>query len=196
MPHPDSASSSPAPSPTPPAHPPGHHRTIGYQEYVDLPMWGVTRLLAKADTGARSSALDAKNITELPGETPGDEGRVRFDLVLSRRDRDRTVTVEAPILRHTRVKSSHGHTTQRYVVACQIKVGRETKTIEATLVSRRTMICRMLLGRTALGPDLLVDSSRRFVLSKPPKPRKKKKSRKNQAKATKTPAAKKDKKAS
>ncbi|MEM7626603.1 MAG: RimK/LysX family protein [Planctomycetota bacterium] len=145
--------------------PHSRHRTIGYQEYVDLPSWGVRRLLAKADTGARSSALDAKDITELPGD------RIRFDLVLSRRDRENIVTVEAPIVRHTRVKSSHGHTTERYVVAVELHVGDEAKTIEATLVSRKTMICRMLLGRTALGTTFLVDSSRRFVLSKPPKPR-------------------------
>lgn len=152
----------------PSPHP--HHRTIGYQEYIDLPAWGVKRLLAKADTGARSSALDAKHITKLPGE------RVRFDLVLSRRDRDDTVTVEAPIVRHTRIKSSHGHVTERYVVEAELCVGSESKVIEVTLVERRTMICRMLLGRTALGPTFLVDSSRRFVLSA---------SRKSRAKAKK-----------
>lgn len=146
-----------------------HHRTIGYQEYVDLPQWGVTRLLAKADTGARSSALDAKNIVELPGE------KVRFDIVLSRKDRDKTITVEAPIVRHTRVKSSHGHTTERYVVHVDLHVGSEAKPIEVTLVNRKTMICRMLLGRTALGPTFLVDSSRRFVLSKPTRTKRKRK---------------------
>lgn len=156
------------------SHP--HHRTIGYQEFVNLPAWGVSRLLAKADTGARSSALDAKNITELPGDGSGDNSggdRVRFDIVLSRKDRENTVTVEAPIVRHTRVKSSHGHTTERYVVAVELHVGDEIKPIEVTLVSRKTMICRMLLGRTALAPTFLVDSSRRFVLSDPPKRKKK-----------------------
>ena len=148
-----------------------HHRTIGYQEYVDLPGLGVERLLAKADTGARSSALDAKNIEKLPGD------QVRFDLVLSRKDRSRTVTVETPIVRRTRVKSSQGHATERYVIEVELHVGNEAKTIEATLVSRKTMICRMLLGRTALGPTFLVDSSRRFVLSDPPNSRKKKKTK-------------------
>lgn len=152
-----------------------HHRTIGYQEYVNLPGWGVSRMLAKADTGARSSALDAKNITELPADGSG-HGRVKFDIVLSRKDRENTVSVEAPILRHTRVKSSHGHTTQRYVVGVELHVGDETKTIEVTLVSRKTMICRMLLGRTALAPTFLVDSARRFVLSDPPRRKRVKKS--------------------
>lgn len=141
---------------------PHHHRTIGYQEYVDLPVWGVKRLLAKSDTGARSSALDAKNITELPGD------RVRFDLALSRKNREDTVTVEVPIVRRTKIRSSQGLTTDRYVVEIELHVGDEVKIVEATLVSRKRMICRMLLGRTALGPTFLVDSSRRFVLSKPP----------------------------
>lgn len=157
-----------------------HHRTIGYQEYVNLPAWGVKRLLAKSDTGARSSALDAKNITELPGD------RVRFDLALSRKDREDTVTVEAPIVRRTKVRSSQGLTTERYVVELELHVGDETKTVEATLVSRKRMICRMLLGRTALAPTFLVDSSRRFVLSKPPKRKKKKRTAKEKKKAKKT----------
>ena len=135
--------------------------TIGYQEYVALPEWGIDRLLAKSDTGARSSALDAKNIEELPGD------RVRFDIALSRRNREKTVTVEADVVRHTRIRSSHGHTTDRLVVVVPLHVGRVSKPIEVTLVSRKRMICRMLLGRTALAETFLVDSGRRFVLSEP-----------------------------
>ena len=135
--------------------------TIGYQEYVALPEWGIDRLLAKSDTGARSSALDAKNITELP------DNKVRFDIALSRKNRDRTVTVEADVVRRTRVRSSHGHATERLVVVIPLHVGRISKPIEVTLVSRKPMICRMLLGRTALADTFLVDSGRRFVLSEP-----------------------------
>ncbi len=144
-----------------------HGRTIGYQEFVAIPAWGIDRLLAKSDTGARSSALDAKNITELPGN------RVRFDIALSRNNREKTITVEAPIVRHTRVRSSHGHTTQRLVVHAPLRVGTVDITIEVTLVSRKRMICRMLLGRTALADTFLVDSGRRFVLSDPPRRRRK-----------------------
>ena len=48
---------------------------IGWTEYVDLPEWGITRVRAKVDTGARSSALHVENIKELP------RGRIRFDVV-------------------------------------------------------------------------------------------------------------------
>ncbi|MEO0515469.1 MAG: RimK/LysX family protein [Planctomycetota bacterium] len=59
-------------------------------------------------------------------------------------------------------------TTYRYVVEIELHIAGEVSTVEATLVSRKRMIGRMLLGRTALGPTFLVDSSRRFILSKPP----------------------------
>ena len=145
----------------PPAHWAEGHEIIGYQEAISLPDWGVDRLLAKADTGARSSALDAKNITELPGE------RVRFDVALSRKFREKTVSVETDIVRRTRVRSSHGHASDRLVVATTIRVGEVEKRVELTLVNRKRMICRMLLGRTALSDLFYVDAGRRFLVSEP-----------------------------
>ena len=143
-------------------------KRIGYQEFVALPVWGIKRLLVKSDSGARSSSLDAKNIEELPGD------RVRFEVVLSRTDRSQTLTVEAPIVRRTKIRPSHGETQNRLVVAAELHVGPVVKTIEVTLVSRKRMICRMLLGRTALADDFLVDCGDRFLLSerRPKRPKK------------------------
>jgi len=45
---------------------------IGWNEYVELPEWGIRRLRAKVDTGARSSALHVEQIELLP------RNRVRF----------------------------------------------------------------------------------------------------------------------
>ena len=41
---------------------------IGWKEMVNLPQWGIENIIAKADTGARRSAIDVKNIEELPGD--------------------------------------------------------------------------------------------------------------------------------
>ncbi len=114
---------------------------IGWAELVDIPEWNITRMRAKMDTGARSSALHVENIQELPHD------RVRFDVRLHRRKVDRRVTVEAPIKRRGRVKPSSGEPQARIFVSAKVKIGSVERDIELSLVSREKMIFRMLIGR-------------------------------------------------
>ena len=123
---------------------------IGRREYVALPEWGVRGVEAKIDTGARTSAIHVDNIKRLLGD------RVCFDVVLSRRNPDKRVRVETDLVRFTRVRSSTGHQQERFVVATKMRIGDIRRRIELSLVSRKQMLCRMLLGRTALS-DLLID---------------------------------------
>lgn len=131
---------------------------IGWNEYVDIPDWGIKRLRAKVDTGARSSALHVENIEELP------RGRVRFDVVLHRKKRDRRVSVTTRIVRRGRVRSSTGHYEQRIFVKAPLRIGPVERDVEVSLVDRERMIFRMLLGRTALAGPFLIDPGRKHVL--------------------------------
>ncbi|TVQ56445.1 MAG: hypothetical protein EA377_02170 [Phycisphaerales bacterium] len=135
----------------------------GWRERIALPAWGVKRLKAKADTGARTSAIDVSDLTELPGD------RVRFHLVVDRAHPEKVVEVEADIIRRARVRSSLGDRHERLVVRTTMRLGPIEKEIEVGLLCRKNMLCRMLLGRSALQPDLLVDSSRTHILSRAPK---------------------------
>ena len=139
---------------------------IGIQEYVALPDWEIKHLRAKTDTGARTSAIDAYDIEELPGN------RVKFIVVASRKHRDRRREVVADITRRAPVKSSTGHQHDRLFVTTTLKVGPVEKQIEVSLVSRHTMKCRMLIGRAALSGDFLVDPHHDRLLTKRPKRRK------------------------
>jgi hypothetical protein len=134
---------------------------IGWTEYVDLPDWGVRRLLAKVDTGARSSALHVENIRELP------RGIVLFDVVLHRERRDRRVHVRAHVSRRSRVRSSNGQLSSRLFVETTLRLGGVEKSIEVGLVDRTKMIHRMLLGRAALAGPFLVDVDHRMLQSRP-----------------------------
>jgi hypothetical protein len=145
---------------------------VGWNEYVELPEWGVRRLRAKVDTGARTSALHVENIEELP------RGRVRFDVVLHRAHRDRRVPVETRVVRRGRVRSSTGHYATRIFVATRLRLGPVEKTIELSLVDRGPMIFRMLLGRTALAGAFLIDVGHR-ALHDPRRVRRKKKAKKS-----------------
>lgn len=139
---------------------------IGWREVVALPDWGIEKVNAKADTGARTSAIDVLDLEELPGD------RVRFHVARFRknRDRDRAVEVIAPVVRRSRVRSAHGTTHDRLFVHTTIRIGDHTKRIELGLVCRKRMICRMLIGRAALAGDFLVDSEQKHMITEPRRP--------------------------
>ena len=90
------------------------------------------------------------------------ETRARFDVMYDR-VRDHFVTVEAEIVRRTRVKSSFGAAHDRLFVETTMTLGPVTKTIQIGLVNRKSMHCRMLLGRAALLPEFLVDSGHMYM---------------------------------
>jgi len=135
-------------------------RTIGWRELVSLPDWGIRGVEAKVETGARTSSLHVENVKHFPDNT------VRFEVVLSRRDHGVRVQAEAPLVRWSTIKTSTGHRQERLIVSTLIRVGEYEREIEMSLVSRKGLLCRMLLGRTALANDLVVDPSRRYVLSR------------------------------
>lgn len=133
---------------------------IGFAEFVDFPKWGIIGLRGKIDTGAKTSALHVSNIRELGN------GRVGFDVRLHRRRVDRTVHVEAKILRRGRVRPSSGDVQTRLFVTATLRIGVVEREIEVSLVDRENMIFRMLVGRTAIPPGFLVDPTRRYVLTR------------------------------
>jgi len=132
-------------------------KVIGWKETVDLPDWGIEHIVSKSDTGARRSALDVAHVVELPG------GRVQFDIVFDRKDRSTTRTVVADIAHKTHVRSSNGQRHERYFVRTRVALAGVVNEVEFSLVSRASMVCRILLGRKALEDDFLVDPSVKHV---------------------------------
>ncbi|MFK7850553.1 MAG: ATP-dependent zinc protease [Akkermansiaceae bacterium] len=125
-------------------------KIIGWREWVEFPEWSL-KIRAKADTGAKSSAIDCAEIVELPDE------RVRFTVRLDRKEK-KLITLEAPIKLRKHVRSSTGHGHDRIFIETTMRLGDVEKKIVVSLVCRKTMIHRLLLGREALTNDFLVDS--------------------------------------
>jgi hypothetical protein len=143
---------------------------IGWREYIALPEWEIDWIQIKADTGARTSAIDVTQIEELPNE------RVRFNAVVRRGESPSFIRVEADIVRRTRIKSSFGAAHDRLVVRTRVRLGGVEKDVDLSLVSRKNMLVRVLLGRHALEPEFVVDPGRRYVFGRrkhvPARPRK------------------------
>lgn len=117
---------------------------LGWSEWVSLPAWGVDTLRSKIDTGAKTSAIHVETIELLPDD------RLRFELVHRERPKRRVRWIEAELVRHTSVKRSDGRVEERPVVRTRMRLGPLDRDIEVSLVSRSSMRCRMLVGRTAL----------------------------------------------
>lgn len=141
-----------------------HLPVVGWRERVDLPDWGLRRVRAKVDTGARTSAIDVASIEELP------DGRIRFEVVSRVRPTRRTRWLEATPVRRSVVKPSHGDSQERHVCLTRIRVGPIEREVEVSLVCRRGMLCRMLLGRSAIAGAAVVDPGLKYALSSSTRP--------------------------
>ena len=126
------------------------HLTIGWLEHIALPGLGVSRVEAKVDTGAYSSALHYQRL------------RLRTEDGIKRL----VVTFQMGGLRKTKVfrsfkrvtvKSSNGETSGRYLISTQVKLAGHVVRTQFTLFDRSDMKYQVLLGRKFLRGRFVVD---------------------------------------
>lgn len=119
---------------------------------------------AKLDTGARTSAVHAFDLEEI--ERDG-EPWVRFSLHPWQRSVEDAVVVESRVHDRRLVRSSSGHSEDRYVVLMDVSLVGRVVTAEMTLSRRDEMGFRILVGREALRQGFLVDPSRSYLGGRP-----------------------------
>ena len=134
--------------------------TLGWEEWLSLPDLGLPAIKAKIDTGARTSALHA---VALEPFGPADKPQIRFLVQPNPEDPTLEVTCSARVIDRRDVTSSNGDTELRYVIRTQVSIGDRQWPIEVTLTNRENMAYRMLLGRTAIDENMIVDPNRSFV---------------------------------
>lgn len=136
--------------------------TIGWKERIDFPAWGIRRVRAKIDTGARTTALNVCDY-ELIETSPG-QFRARFRPVVSRKREVCAEPVEADVVRMVRVRNTGGTVELRPVVETEMRLGPVVKRIRVTLTDRSRMLSAVILGRNALAGDFVVDVERKYLL--------------------------------
>ncbi|MBF4161052.1 ATP-dependent zinc protease family protein [Nocardioides acrostichi] len=137
----------------------------GWREWVSLPGLGVPWIKAKLDTGARTSAIHAFDLTE---HTSDGEPRVRFGVHPWQESDADAVEVDLPVIDMREVRSSSGHAEERFVVPMEVTLIGRTVTVEMTLSRRDEMGFRMLVGREGLRQGYVVDPASSYLGGKPP----------------------------
>ncbi len=118
---------------------------IGSEEVISFPEVGIDSIDARIDTGATTSSIGVKKIEEKDGHiccTMPNHQTICF------KDYSKKV-----------IKSSFGHTEERYVVRLLVNVhGRSVRT-NFTLANRSKMKFPVLIGRNLLRGKFIVDVS-------------------------------------
>jgi hypothetical protein len=135
-------------------------KRIGWREWIGLPELGIERIAAKVDSGARTSALHARDIVLLPN------GWVEFTAPLLKTQRSVSTwegggvrRVRARLVEERLVRSSNGHDEERPVISTAISVHGHEFLCEFSLTTRTRLRFPVLLGRSALSGRFLIDSS-------------------------------------
>lgn len=129
---------------------------LGGEEYVYVKEANAT-IAARIDTGASQSSISASNVTEF--ERNGKKW-LRFDVIHN----DRTIEVEAPFVKQTKLRQSsiEGYS-YRPIVRLNVKIGDYSTAAEFNLIDRTQMQYALLIGRTLLTDIAVVDVSRKDV---------------------------------
>ncbi|WP_072395508.1 RimK/LysX family protein [Hyphomicrobium sp. CS1GBMeth3] len=136
---------------------------LGRREWVALPDLGLFAIKAKVDTGARTSALHAEQV-EIIG--PASAPRARFLVRPLLEAPEIAIWCEAELLGERDVTSTSGERECRCIISTTLRAGGQSWPIELGLTNREGLANRMLLGRQAIRPGMLVDPARSFLLPK------------------------------
>jgi hypothetical protein len=136
----------------------GEKIIIGWLEEVYLAEHDFL-IKAKIDTGAKNSSIHAMDVEYLKkGKAEG--SRVRFKTMDLK---GRYQVIEADVLRKVRIKKSSFITRTRLEIELEICLGGVKKRIPVNLADRGRMYYKMILGRTALEGDFIVDVSKKHT---------------------------------
>lgn len=138
---------------------------IGATEHIMIEPPALT-LRARIDTGAKTSSIDARNIT--PFEREGKRW-VKFSIY----DGEKEYKVERPVFDTVLIKRHGGESQRRYMVKMRVSVDEVSQLIPVSLTDRSTYEFPILIGRNFLKDYFIVDVSQNNLLKKVKKDEKK-----------------------
>lgn len=129
---------------------------VGIYETVSLPTKGL-ELKAKIDSGAKNSSLHALNIKRYQ---QNNKEWVSFDTVGKKGEK---ISLSAPVARIAKIKRHNGISQERPVIIVGVCIGNILRDVEVNLIDRSILNYPMLIGRTYLEGNFLIDVSKQYT---------------------------------
>lgn len=122
------------------------------------------RLLARIDTGAKTSSLDATNIELFERLFESNtETWVRF--TVEDPANKETVEIESKLVRTARIKKHGAESERRHIIKLWTQLGKVNKCVEFSLTDRSNFKYPVLIGRNFLNGEFVVDVSKKNITS-------------------------------
>jgi ribosomal protein S6--L-glutamate ligase len=130
---------------------------LGRHEWVAFHGLFIAAIIAKVDSGARTSTLHAENI-----HLADDGQTVHFD---TRSRENQLINCTASVSHHKNIKNSTGLSRTRVVIKTIVTfAGGLQFPIELTLANRSKMKCPVLIGRRAMSGYFMIDPQSDYLL--------------------------------
>ena len=134
----------------------GTYETAKLENIQSLP---VSTLI---DTGATTTALDARNIKMYVNR----KGKRWVYYDFHHKPTGKTVSMHQPVSRVARIITHSGSPKERAVVRNTISIGQTNRYIEVSLINRSNFPQQLLIGRNFLNRTALVDSGKNYLQSR------------------------------
>ena len=136
---------------------------LGWEEWLALPGLKIPAIKAKIDTGATTSSLHALYVKPYNSKNGK---RVHFIVNPLPDNPDVVIECTAKVVGEREITSSNGESEYRYVIETNIEIGDQKWPIEITLSNREGMQYHMLLGRSALPDNSIVNPAKSCILGR------------------------------
>ena len=136
-----------------------NYTSIGWREWIYLPIYDDFAIKAKVDTGARTSALHATQIKEYDKN-----GKIHVSFRLHQSSKH--IDISTQLIRNVKITSSFGNSEIRPLIRLKIRLGERSWFTEVTLTKRTRMTYPMLIGRNTLMKKYLIHSHKSYLTGK------------------------------
>ncbi len=135
-------------------------KIIGRLEYIDLPEFGLSNIVAKIDTGAYNGAIHTTSVIEK--EVDG-KRVIEFSLLDDSHPEFTEESYQVDNFEKRKVKNSNGDSELRYVVPTKIVLAGEEIKVKLSLSNRKKLRHPVLIGRKIIKKHFIVDVNKKFT---------------------------------